>query len=143
MKFGIPFYNYKMPTPVSREFMQALKAKRDEEKRIEKVNKCVESIYNQAIHEAEASDSTLYTLHIHPGGGFAGEMSYSDYKFYTENMEDILSGLQYIFPGCNVKFAKMCSGNDGMIYDVTSIGEKIFPFVDPNKIVECIVIDWS
>lgn len=117
---------------MSREIMQTLKATKEEELRIEKVKRSVTRIYQEAIQKAMTSTSTSYSLHL-------GQ----EYQFYKDNMEEILTKLQSLFPGCSVKLSKMCMGNDRKPYDISTIDEKMLPFINQNNAFECIVVDWS
>ena len=113
--------------------MQVLKAKKEEEKRIESVQRVVIQLYTLAVQTAQTSTVTSYSFII----------MNSEYKFYKDNIEDILSGLQTLFPGCAIKFVNMCMGYDGKRYDVSTIDEKMLPFINQAKTFECILIDWS
>jgi hypothetical protein len=136
-----------MPPPVSRSYLQTLKATKQEEKRLEMIRQCVNKIYTYAIQTAEITTNTFYSFDInphHPRSHF-GQEPYTDgeHKFYKDNMSDILTGLQVLFQDCSVKFTKMCTGNDGKRYDISTLDEKMLPFVNQKQIFECIVIDWS
>jgi hypothetical protein len=63
--------------------------------------------------------------------------------FYIENMPDILSGLQELFPGCTISHSIMCQGTDGKLYDISTLDEKVLPFVNRALYQSFIVIDWS
>jgi hypothetical protein len=136
-----------MSIPMSRDEMRSLKAKRDEELRIEKMNRCVQMIYSQAVGIAKTSTNTSYSLDIDPQQTrkmmHMNHPPNSEYQFYKDNMTEILSGLQDLFPGCIVKLAKMCTGNDGKRYDISTMDEKMLPFINQQQAFECIVIDWS
>ena len=121
-----------MHAPMSREVMQTLKATKEEELRIEKVKRSVTHIYVQAVRQAETTSITPYTLHI-------GQ----EYQFYKDNMEEILTELQSLFPDCIVKLSKMCMGNDRKPYDISTIDEKMLPFINQKNAFECIVVDWT
>ena len=137
--------------------MRALKPKKDEENRIESVKKSVERVYSHAISAAEKSTDTSYSFDIDPHqtrmrphqtvmkmrpNQFNDTVGL-EYKFYKDNMEDILSGLQKLFPGCSVKLVNMCTGNDGKRYDISTMDEKMLPFINKQNAFECIVVDWS
>lgn len=138
-----------MANPMNRDAMRGMKAKKDEELRTQKINTCVMRIYNEAIRYAETNSGTFYSLDIdrqqvskrllQPGCTIVG----TEYQFYKDNMEEILSGLQDLFPGCTVKLAKMCTGNDGKRYDISKMDDKMLPFINQQNAFECIVVDWS
>jgi hypothetical protein len=90
-------------TPLSRYAMRGMKAKEDERKRIIRVNKYISNIYRTAV---DAAKNLGYTA--------------CSYEINTEQStrEDIIRGLQELFPGCIV------------IYTV-------------NRDNNVIVIDWS
>ena len=83
--------------PMSRESMLGLKAKKDEEMRLEKINNRVRHIYTQAICAAEDLGFTSYNYPIDPWRN-----PNAGYDFYKNNMGDILYGLKTLFPDCRV-----------------------------------------
>jgi len=142
-----------MQTPMSRDDMRSYKSKNDEELRIEKIYNRVNMIYNQAVSVAKTSTNTSYSLDIdpmktrerkiHAPMQFLNSQDHSEYQFYKDNIEEILSGLQSLFPGCTVKLTKMCTGNDRKRYDISTMDEKMLPFINQQNAFECIVVDWS
>jgi hypothetical protein len=58
-------------------------------------------------------------------------------------MADILSGLQALFPDCIVSHTLLCKGTDGKFYDISTLDEKVLPFVNRALDQSFIVIDWS
>jgi len=131
--------------------MQMLKAKKDEMIRVETVKGIINVIYTNAIQAAETKGHTFYSLDIDPchmkeymnhSGQFKDRASL-EYKFYKDNMDEILSGLQKLFPGSTVKLSNMCTGNDGKRYDISTMDEKMLPFINQKNAFECIVVDWS
>jgi hypothetical protein len=89
-----------MPTPVSRKFLRDLKAKKDEEKRIKGVQERVNYIYNMTLESAELHSHTFYRFPLTHQERH-GEYTFYD-SFYSENMVDILVGVQTVFPDCKV-----------------------------------------
>jgi hypothetical protein len=128
--------------------MQMLKAKKDEMIRVETVKGIINVIYTNAIQAAETKGHTSYSLDIDQyknrrRTNIVNDDSNTEYKFYKDNMDEILSGLQKLFPGCTVKLANMCTGNDGKRYDISTMDEKMLPFINQKNAFECIVVDWS
>ena len=121
-------------TPVSRDAMRALKAKTDEETRLIYVERHISSIYNQAVQAAKTSSNTKWSREIH-----AQEV------FPIENMDDILSGLQDLFPDCSVEFKSvtMAMGSDRQMHDVSTLDPVAMKFIRNTQIKQCITIDWS
>ena len=121
-------------TPVSRDAMRGLKAKTDEETRLIYVERHISSIYNQAVQAAKTSSNTNWSREIH-----AQEV------FPIENMDDILSGLQDLFPDCSVEFKSvtMAMGSDRQMHDVSTLDPVAMKFIRNTQIKQCITIDWS
>ena len=124
--------------PMNRESMLGLKAKKDEEMRLEKIKIRVKYIYTQAVYHAENFKSTFYNYHIDQWHN-----PNADNLFYMNNMEEILRDLQNLFPDCRVKYTKMFEGSDGKMYDILENDSNILPLISPQHIYESIVIDWS
>lgn len=122
------------PTPVSREYMRNLKAKNDEMKRLAEIEKWIKDIYTLAIRSATNSVDTSYQLQI---------QNHHSQDFVRTNIQDILRGLQCLFPDCTVKFTKLSRAQDGKMYDISKMDEKILPFIKAGETQDCIVIDWS
>ena len=109
--------------------MRELKAKKDEENRLKGIKHSVTEIYRNAISHAETKSETSYTFYAN--------------EFHSNNIQDILTGLQALFPDCTVKYAKMCIGRDGKHYDILTIDEKTLPFMNMRSVSHRIVIGWS
>jgi len=140
-----------------------------ESDRKDRILKIVQEIYDVAKRVAEKSTNTRYAHKI-PGGWFRRStllgivsphlvfpshhqnnhitlesMNHSDYKFYTDNMEDILAYLRSLFPGCVVD-QQLCSfvrGRNGEEYDVTTVDNALLPALGTPTQSEVIVVDWS
>jgi hypothetical protein len=149
------------PTPMSRAMMQTLKAERDEEIRQAQIKRIVNDLYKKAVDHASSGQGTSYNYPI-PIGHFPSTQEKSlpmkfsksiitcpaPYKrssdsFYLENMSDILTSLQCLFPECSLSHSIMAKGTDGKLYDVAKLDESVLPFVDRALDQSYIVIDWS
>lgn len=129
---------------MSRNDMRELKTKKDEELRIERINACVSNIYHRAVEKAKTSTETSFSLEINPQKHPLAHMEpLSEYQFYKANMTEILVNLWGLFPECTVKLAKMCRGNDGKYYDISTVDDRMRPFINQQQTSECIVVDWS
>ena len=126
------------PQPISRHELQQLKVKNDEQKRLNTINKYVNSIYNSLINQATSSNITSYNYQINQVPTID-----PDYLFIERNKDEILNGLKVLFPDCLVDFKILSRGTDGKMYDVSNIDEKIKPFINRQNDREYIVIDWS
>ena len=148
------------PTPMSRSMMQELKANKDEEARQEKIKSIVWNIYNAAYTCAKNGQATSYNYPIpitntpahltasipclsRPDIRFPAPYKKSSDPFYIENMSDILSNLQGVFPECTISHSIMAKGKDGKLYDVAKLDDAVLPFVDRALDQSYIVIDWS
>ena len=158
--------------------MRGLKAKVEEERRVQKVRIIIDSIYSNAVSAAKANVDTSYNFPIPfdmspqpkraiqvaqapqkmiaPKKEEQFNLHFASYQatqtvqqgrssdpFYIENMTDILSGLQALFPDCTVSHTLLCKGTDGKFYDISTLDDKILPFVNRALDQSFIVIDWS
>ena len=148
------------PIPMSRAMMQNLKAEKDEEVRQENIKNIVRIIYNGAYTSAKNGQTTSYNYPIpitntqahltpnipclsRPGISFPAPYKKSSDPFYIENMSDILSNLQSVFPECTISHSIMAKAKDGKLYDVSKLDDAVLPFVDRALDQSYIVIDWS
>jgi hypothetical protein len=158
--------------PFSRETMRALKAQKDEEIKILKIESVVKQIYEDVVRFAEKNTETLYrvtmptpiTNHVQPRTvrmSFGSIVMPSNIKQNDRchpihaitlddilaNMEEILARLRSVFPDCLIEYKKvsLAMGKDKKEYDISTLDERIRPFIDLNQswTNEYIVIDWS
>jgi hypothetical protein len=122
-------------TPVSRTYLQTLKAKKDEEQRQMRIKQTVQSVYSQAIHTASQATKTSFEYQIGQGG--------IHNPFQLADVKEIIGELETLFPDCSVKYTQMAQGRDGKLYDVSSLDDKLRPLLNLNSPKECIVVDWS
>jgi hypothetical protein len=122
--------------PVSRDYLRGLKAQKDEEQRIKFVESQVRNIYHHVNQRAGGSTETSLqwqiTGHNHP-----------DQKKIESNMPDILARLQSLFPDSSVEFKTLSRGQDGKMYDIKDVDERMKPFINPQLNQQFIVVDWS
>ena len=132
-----------MRIPMSRAMMQGLKAQNDENTRLNRVKQIVDSIYNPAVQLAGRSTDTSFKHQIPTGRYSPHNMGNVSDPFYLNNMGDILSGLQALFPDCSVTHSLMARGRDGKLYDLSKMDDSVLPFIDQTLEQSYIVIDWS
>jgi hypothetical protein len=136
---------------MSRDAMRGLKAKVEEDARLQGVRSIIDRIYNQAVAAAKAKAETSYKMEIpktqhlqtSPDPHRRQYTILASDPFYIQNMPDILSGLQTLFPDCKVSHTLLSQGTDGKFYDISTLDEKILPFVNRALDQSFIVIDWS
>lgn len=126
---------------MSRDMMRGLKAKIEEEARLQKVKQIVYNIYNYAVQVAKTKTDTSYNYQLPRLQTRTGDTTID--AFYTQNMPDILAGLQELFLGCDVSHTLLCKGTDGKMYDISKLDEKVLPFINRDLDQSYIVIDWS
>ena len=121
-------------TPITRDEMRSLKAKKDEESRLREINDTVNNIYNRTIQTAQYTSELSYKYPI---------QNPAHEKYVT----DILSALQLLFPECLVEYKNQCRGLDGKWYDISLIDDTMKQFIDmKNSHIQTqknIIIDWS
>ena len=121
-------------TPITRDEMRGLKAKKDEENRLREINNLVREIYNNTIQTAQQTSESSFKYPIR-------------YPNQENNITDILSALQVLFPECLVEYKNQCLGLDGKWYDISLIDGMMKTFIDmKNSRIQTqknIIIDWS
>ena len=122
--------------PLSRDYLRGLKAQKDEEARIQFVEHQVRNIYHSVKQSAEKSTVTSLqwqiTGHNHP-----------DQKKVESNMPDILARLRSLFPDSSIEYKTLSRGQDGKMYDIKDVDERMKPFINPQFNQQFIVVGWS
>lgn len=134
------------PTPMSRDAMRGLKAKIEEEVRVQKIRIIIDGIYSQAVTAAKVKTDTSFKMEIPKTNVInpqTGRHQTSSDPFYLENMAHILSSLRDLFPDCTVSHSTLSQGTDGKFYDISTLDEKVLPFINRALDKSFIVIDWS
>ena len=128
--------------PILREKLRGLKAEEEEKMRImmerqrlDQVERCVKQLYDNAINYAKINTNTSYTYMLPPRN--------HGQDFQRDNMIDILTGLRDLFPDCSIKNTTLSRGQDGKMYDISTMDEKLRPFIDSRYNQESIIIDWT
>ena len=123
---------------MSKESMQKLKAEEDEKNRNKKIKEIVSNIYNSAIYMAKGTSNTSFHHEI-PMNNWNNGLDI----FYINNKDEIVKILQELFTDCSVSFSILSRGNDGKMYDISKMDEKVIPFINRQFDKSYIVIDWS
>jgi hypothetical protein len=126
---------------MSKESMQKLKAEQDEENRNKKIKEIVSNIYNSAIYTAKRTSNKSFHYEIPMNNTYKHDNSLD--IFYVNNKDEIVKILQELFTDCSVSFSILSRGNDGKLYDISKIDEKVIPFINRQFDKSYIVIDWS
>lgn len=138
--------------PVTREEMRSLKAKNDAKIKNMQIDMIVSMIYRAAISFATTNSDTIYRWPYNNQQTVGcicdnSQNHYITYKTLLENMEEILKRLQVLFPESLIENKKvtMARGRDGKDYDISTLDDKLLPFIDMRGRItsENIVIDWS
>ncbi len=120
--------------PITKDEMRGLKAKKDEENRLRGINILVNNIYNRTIQTAQQTSELSFKYPIQD-------------NTHENNITDILSALQVLFPECLVEYKNLCQGLDGKWYDISLIDDMMKQFINlQNSRIQTqknIVIDWS
>ena len=136
-------------TPMSREAMRGLKAKVEEENRLKRLRTIIDHIYRTVFSAAMTKIDTSFNFTVpfdmspQPKTKGVAQQGRPSDPFYIENMADILSGLQLLFPDCTVSHSILSQGTDGKLYDISTMHEKTLLFVNRALDQSFIVIDWS
>jgi hypothetical protein len=127
-------------TPISRESMRCLKAKRLEEDRIHELNHIIDQIYRKAVNIANNTDDSKY-LHMLP------MLGKNSYEFHKTNMAEIISRVKSLFPDCSVehKMLTTVTARDGKKYEISKVDKDNTSDIRGGltEIGEYIIVDWS
>ena len=128
--------------------MRYLKAKVDEEARLKRIDSIVRGIYTQAVGAAQKGESS-FKMEIPKTDQMRTDANNRQYHlhasdpFYIENMREILSGLQELFPACTVSMSTLSKGTDGNFYDISTLPAGSRPPSACARPQSFIVVDWS
>jgi len=135
--------------PLSREYLLGLKIQNDEKNRIFFIDQQVQQIYFKVKQIAETTTNTsfkqevpninlkVYEQHKQQTG------TIHPHQYFRDNIEDIINKLMDLFPDSNIEFKTLSRGQDGKMYDIKDIDEKMKPFINISLNQEFIVVDWS
>ena len=123
-----------METHLSREYLRGLKAQNDEAIRIRNIQNYAQNIYRQVEQIAKTTTQTR----------FQQEVRNDNTQFsMRDNVPDILGRLRSMFPDSKVDFKSLSRGQDGKMYDIADIDERMKPFIDTRYNQDFIIVDWS
>jgi hypothetical protein len=110
----------------------------------EKVKNSVTQLHSVILRKAESSTDTFYHYQL-PSFPISKEtrLPVPGPEFYRDNMKLILEGLQILFPDCLVEHATLVTAQDGKLYDISKLDDKMQPFINKQRSAEYIVVDWS
>jgi hypothetical protein len=135
--------------PLSREYLRRLKAQTDEKNRIFFIDQQVQQIYLKVKQTAETTTNTsfkqevpninlkVYEQHKQQTG------TIHPHQYFRDNIEDIINKLKEIFPDSSVEFKRLSRGQDGKMYDIKDIDEKMKPFINISLNQDFIIVDWT
>jgi hypothetical protein len=134
--------------PLSRENLLGLKIQKDEKNRIFFIDQQVQQIYFKVKQIAETTTNTSFKQevpNIHPREKEEHKQRGTIYphQYFRDNMGDILNKLKEIFPDSNIEFKTLSRGQDGKMYDIKDIDEKMKPFINISLNQDFIIVDWS
>jgi hypothetical protein len=117
-KFGILKRKMEL-VPVSRSTLLGLKAKKEEEERIQMIGSIIYNIFNEVMRIAKTTTNTTYKIPIQ-------DMIRRNLKI-EDNIPDILDRLRNLFPDSKVELKDISRHLHGNTYDQQ----------------EYIIVDWS
>jgi hypothetical protein len=124
--------------PISRDEMRQRKAVRDEALRAQQVSQFIRQIYNNATQIADSTSETVYRFDARQT---------NIQHILMANMDEIINSLRTLFPDCLVEYKSVTTvtGNDGKQYDLSTLDEKLRPFINmrSQQTNNSIIIDWT
>jgi len=132
-----------MTIPMTREVMRGLKAATDEKNRLKDIKDIVSSFYGSAVNRATTTDETSIQLQLRQSTLYDHGQGIKPLLFNTRDKTDIKTHLQVLFPDSSIEYKRLTQGNDGKLYDISTVNQNILPFIHVNQSQEYLVIDWS
>jgi hypothetical protein len=126
--------------PLTRQYLLGLKAQVDEETRVRNVQSYVSQICSNVKQIATTTPQTRFQQKVAPDIGNAPHHGYFNVR---HSMPDILDKLRGVFPDSKVEFKCISRGQDGKMYDIADIDERMKPFINPQFNEDFIIVDWS
>jgi DNA topoisomerase VI subunit A len=117
--------------PITRNELQSMKSVFDEEKRKQKLQSILTNIYRQVKDNASTTTRNKYYATIN-----------QDMLFIKQNIDEIMSELQRLFPDSRVTFSKVKHTREGYV-EVSEAEERMLELMNQKNTEPAIVIDWS
>jgi hypothetical protein len=137
--YSSTFVNRNME-PLTRQYLLGLKAQVDEETRVRNVQGFVSQICSNVKQIATTTPQTRFQQKVAPDIGNASHHGHFNVR---HSMPDILDKLRGVFPDSKVEFKSLSRGQDGKMYDIADIDERMKPFINPQLNEDFIIVDWS
>jgi hypothetical protein len=127
-------------TPVTRNTLlkdSLINKKRERDNNREIIESIIYEIYTLVISTSKTTSDTFY-YHIISS-------RYNTYlrDIYINNMPEILSRLEELFPGSIVSHAILSKGNDGKLYNIAELTEDDLKKVDIVTNDSYIIVNWT
>lgn len=126
--------------PLTRQYLLGLKAQVDEETRVRNVQSYVSQICSNVKQIATTTPQTRFQQKVAPVNGNPSQYGYFNVR---HSVPDILDKLRGVFPDSKVEFKSLSRGQDGKMYDIADIDERMKPFINPQHNEDFIIVDWS
>jgi hypothetical protein len=122
--------------PLSREYLQNIYQVTQEAIRKRKINDFISWCYNEVKMSAQLQNkkSFIYYLDINMNNSA---------QLFKDNKDEILSGIQLLFPDSKIHCSNIVVAKDNSIQHVQDIDEKLKPFLNMKNIREALIVDWS
>jgi len=125
--------------PITRQQLLDMKAKKEEDERIFRLNELIKMIYEHCLHVANKTSETYYH---YPIPRYIKNFESPD-PFYIKNMDTIIDNLKKLFPDSIVKHALMAKDKNNTLYDISNIDNKTLAIIDVALNESYIIIDWT
>lgn len=127
-------------TPVTRDSLlkyNLINKQRENDRNKEIIESIIYEIYTLVVSTSKTTSDTFYNHII--------SSRYSHYLryIYLNNMPEILSRLQELFPGCIVSHAILSKGSDGKLYNIAELTEEDLKKIDNVTDDSYITVYWT
>ena len=133
--------------PITAKEMSDLKQKKKEKERLSILKRLLKLIYDATVNYGEKSVGTRYIYKAIVPFCQHNEFYNHNETFIKDNLNDIMAGLEHLFPDCDIQYKLYSANSKGNMHDITGLDEVHKMFVHLLSEGTCLesrfIIDWT
>ena len=122
--------------PLSREYLQNIYQETQQVNRKKKINDFISYFYNEVKMSAQLQNKKSFVYYLDTNLN-------NSTLLFKEYQDEILSGIQQLFPDSKVHCSNVITAKDNSIQVLEDIDEKLKPFLNMKNVREALIVDWS
>ena len=133
--------------PISAKEMGVLKQKKKEKERLSTLKRLLKLIYDATLNYGEKSIGTRYIYKSIVPFCQHNEFYNHNETFIKDNLNDIMTGLERLFPDCDIEYKLYSSNRKGNMHDITDLDtthKLLVHYLSDGTCLESrFIIDWT